>query len=263
MCVWRTPSIFDIAVASSYILILELGLRRGVIPGEPDQIPEQHQDRDLPDRGEVHRRLLPDVDLEVLLSGHVHADTAVLERVGADLIRSARHRRNHNVRDAETLLERHRARVHGVPRVVLPLSRALCATSVGIRGGGGALGVLLDRVDVDGEHTRAVVREERRERAADDLRAVNNSDRLPIRAIAVRQELIVHPDALEALDDRERRAREYGLDGPRGRHVVLWLDDVRRGREGAGVDEADADVLVSRRRARRSGDGEEEWAYLW
>ena len=48
---------------------------------------------------------------------------------------------------------------------------AVSASACGGSGCRGPFGIFLDRIDVDGEDTRAVVREERGERAADDLRS--------------------------------------------------------------------------------------------
>lgn len=103
--------------------------------------------------------LFPYVRLEVLFRRDVDADTPVLKHRRLHLVRRAWHRADHDVREREALLERARARVHGVVRVVAPRARRRRT-----------LRVLLDAVDVDGEDARAVVREEGRERAADDLR---------------------------------------------------------------------------------------------
>lgn len=50
---------------------------------------------------------------------------------------------------------------------------------------------------------------------------IDNSDDLPIRTISIRQDLIVHTDILQALDDGQGGAGQDGLDGPWGRLVVV------------------------------------------
>lgn len=83
---------------------------------------------------------------------------------------------------------------------------------------------------------------------------INNSHSLPIRAIAIRQYLIIHPNIFQTFHDGERRAGEDGLDVAGGWRVGCgggswggyggvggggggggW-----GGEEGAGVDVADA-----------------------
>ena len=61
---------------------------------------------------------------------------------------------------------------------------------------------------------------------------VDDGDGLSVRAVAVREELVVHADVLEALDDRERGAGENGLDVPRRRLVVHRRRRLRLGRCG-------------------------------
>ena len=75
---------------------------------------------------------------------------------------------------------------------------------------------------------------------------VDDSDGLAVRAVAVGKELVVNADVFEAFDDRERRAREDGLDVTRRRLVVHGGWGIvagggrERGRERLGLEETDA-----------------------
>lgn len=141
--------------------------------------------------------LFAHVLFKVLVAGHVDADATVLEPLGLDLVCRVRHRGHDHVRLREALLQRQRAWVHDVPRVVprrtiaRRVARLLWAFGVFLdRSGGWNLGVSgarrsvcvaarqewairmgthLDGVDVDGEDARAVVREQRRKWTTYDL----------------------------------------------------------------------------------------------
>src|SRR6267142_5805749 len=112
--------------------------------------------------------LLSHVRPEILIRRDVHAHAPVLQPGGLDLVRRARHGRHDDVRESEATREVELGRrvAHDMVRVEGTARTFPCA-----RGRRGPFGVFLDRVDVDGEDARAVVRKERRERAPDDLRS--------------------------------------------------------------------------------------------
>jgi hypothetical protein len=74
---------------------------------------------------------------------------------------------------------------------------------------------------------------------------VDDGDRAPVRAVPVGQNLVVHADVLEAFDDRERCARDDGLDGP-GRRLLAFQyargcgGRYARREQGVRLEEADA-----------------------
>ena len=79
---------------------------------------------------------------------------------------------------------------------------------------------------------------------------IDDGDGLAVRAVAVGKELVVNADVFEAFDDRERRAREDGLDVTRRRLVVHGRWGIvagggrERGRKRLGLEETDTMVWV-------------------
>ena len=175
------------------------------------------------------KHLFADVRLEVLVCSDVHADAAVLEPRGAHLVGCARDGGDDDIRLGEARLERERAWVHDVVRVVPPRRRGRAfrvflfdhhhhQSSWKHKVNG--RGAYLDGVDVDRKDACAVVREQRGKRSSNDLRSVkviekrrtlficlwfiafrwgsgvpvDNCDSLPICAVTVWQDAIVHAD---------------------------------------------------------------------
>mmetsp|Transcript_78 Transcript_78/g.288 ORF Transcript_78/g.288 Transcript_78/m.288 type:complete len:463 (+) Transcript_78:1734-3122(+) len=188
--------------------------------------------------------------VEVLEGRHVDDDGAVLERVGVQLVRLRGHAEHHDVGPADRLDGRR------------------------VRFGHGALDHDVDGVDVDGVHRRAVVREHRRERPADDLRAVHHRAHLALErgrpssamtptGVAVRRSPLVDADVLEALDDGEGRARHDGLVRPRAVHEAHVAVERRSVRVAEPLDvllgrDAVAQLVVHRaaeKRRRGAEDG--------
>ena len=128
----------------------------------------EHQGRGHDPKKTDEKHLISYIRLEILLPRDVHAHTPVFQRCGADLVRRARHSRHDDVRERQAAREIKlgRRRAHDVMRVVRA-TRPCCGSG----GRRGSLGIFLDRVDVDREDTRAVICEERRERAPNDLRS--------------------------------------------------------------------------------------------
>lgn len=152
----------------------------------------------------------------------------------------------------QALLEAELALLDDVVRVEARLVAALARLALDL-----AASELLDPVKIDREDARAVVGQERRERATDDLGSVDDRDGAAERARAVGPQRVVDLAVLEGLDNREGGAGEDGLDEAvlvrrrddgrvRGRGDGLRLglgvrgrgENLRRERELARVDEA-------------------------
>mmetsp|Transcript_48633 Transcript_48633/g.114832 ORF Transcript_48633/g.114832 Transcript_48633/m.114832 type:complete len:436 (-) Transcript_48633:22-1329(-) len=107
----------------------------------------------------------------------------------------------------------------------------------------------VDAVEVNAVHIRAVVGEHGSERAAHDLRAVDDNDVLAVHAVAHRKLLVIHLQVLEDLDDSKGSARQKALLGSlfAGRRL-----DSARERAAHGVNVADVAVEVGAVRVAQS-----------
>ena len=183
------------------------------------------RDRGTP-TGATTTHLVSHVRLEILVRRYVHAHTPVLKRRRRDLERRAGHGRHHHIRHRKTPREVQLRR--GGPHHMMRMERPLRRRGARRLGHSGAFGVLVYRVDVDGEHACAVVCEERRERAAYHFRSFfcpvvrineveggrEGGESLPVEdgygaavgAVAVGQQRVVYPDALERFHDAQGRA---------------------------------------------------------
>jgi hypothetical protein len=112
-----------------------------------------------------------------------------------ELIVLTRHTRDHHITSRDNILELQLSTMH----LVLPLPDSLSSREV------------FNPCDINTVHARTIVRQQRCQRAADNLGAVNDSDGLPKQAVSVREDRVVDSNMLKDLDDRERCAREDGL----------------------------------------------------
>lgn len=86
---------------------------------QTQEVPEQHEDRHLPDRRDVQGGLVPDVVFEVFVCGNIQAEAAVLKPSSLNFICWTWYCRNDNIRESETFLKRQGARVDDMAWVVL------------------------------------------------------------------------------------------------------------------------------------------------
>lgn len=108
---------------------------------------------------------------------------------------------------------------------------------------------LLHIRNINGIHTRAIIRQQRRQRTPNDLAPINHSDGPPMKPIPIRQYGIVYPQILEDLNNSERGARQdallrvLGVEEP---YVLVHVEDVAVGKALDVLGERDKllDVLV-------------------
>lgn len=195
-----------------------------------DQVAQQTCDRHLADGGDVDGCLLLDSRaVKVAVRREVDANGAVADQLRGHLIAFDGNTGDDDVADGQHLLQAPLLLVLNLMPVVLdPL----------------AARVQLHAGDIHRVHVRAVVGQERRERAADDLGAVDEGDGLSIQPVALREDGVVDVQVLEDLEDGKRRAGQDRL-LQIGRRVEVAHVVVHVGQ----VPEAEAlDVLLQRDR---------------
>lgn len=209
-----------------------------VLP-QTQQVSLQHGDRDLTDRRNIDRRLLPDVGFEVFLASDVDADASVLEPCSWDLVVLARDGADHHIRDSKARLQIQVSCGDDVVRVVT-------------RGLGGRLvrsfRELDNRVNVSTKDTGAIIGEKGSKRSTDDFGSVDDGDDLASGSVTVRKQPVVHTNKFEHLDDGKGRAGQDGLDGTWGLEVFVSggpRGGLREMRCGDGFQGRGGDVSVA------------------
>lgn len=112
-----------------------------------------------------------------------------------ELIVLARHTRDHHITSRDHILELQLSTMH----LVLPLPDSLSS------------GKVFNPCDINTVHARTIIRQQRCQRTADNLRAVNDSDSLSKQAVSIREDRVVDSNVLKDLDDRKRCAWENRL----------------------------------------------------
>jgi len=107
--------------------------------------------------------LVPNILVKVLVRCDIEADTASLKPLRLNLEVRVWHSRDDNVRYGQTFLHSQIARVDDMARVIT-------VRGCRISGDLWPFGILLDGINVHGEHTSAIVRQESSERPSNDFR---------------------------------------------------------------------------------------------
>jgi hypothetical protein len=178
------------------------------------QIAQQHDNRHLANGRHINRRLLLDHGRKVLLAGEVDAHGAHAQQTRIKLVAVAGHAGDDHIAQRRGVLDRPALQLlHLMAR----LGQALAARK------------LLHAGDIHAVHARAVVRQQRRERASHHLGPVHDANRVSVQSVPVGQYSVIDLHIFQYLDDGQRRAGQDRFLGGRvveEADVLVHVEDV-------------------------------------
>lgn len=149
-----------------------------------------------------------------LVAGKVDAHSPLFQQVAWKLILVARHTRDHDIAQRRAVFDGPALLLYDL---MLALAYALATRE------------LLHTCDVDAVDAGAVVGQQRGERPAHHLGAIDHTYRASEQAVPVRQDRVVDVQVLQDLDHGQRRARQNGFHGllvVQEPNVLVHVEDV-------------------------------------
>lgn len=168
------------------------------------QIPQKHNNSNLPNRRDINRGFILNLGTKVLVTRKVNTHSTAPQQAGIKLVRVTGHASNHHITQRCSVLDRPASHILNlVPTLLKPF----------------ATRKPLHTRDIDAVDARAVVGQESRKRPTDDLGPVDDADGVAVQPVAVGQDSVIDLQVLQDFDNGEWRARQDGFLRLRGPFV--------------------------------------------